>query len=173
MGNLSQLPAISDPDLRWAALLTGMALSEKDCAELFRTLRISGRRSTRIAGIVGMSEQLNEYDDHSFREGWTLAVLQRGRTLSEDWIEMNEACGNGSAADCMDWLEQLPVTSISDLNVRGDEMTRALGRRPGPWITEMLQRLLEAVAFGIVPNDKSALLSVAAKESAESREEER
>ncbi|WP_239614214.1 CCA tRNA nucleotidyltransferase [Cohnella mopanensis] len=173
MGNLSQLPSISDTDLRWAALLTGMALSEGDCLELCQKLRLSGRRSLRIAGIVGLNGQLDFTDEDSLWESWTLAVLARGRSIAEDWIGMSEGCENEAVPSFKIWLEEMPVTAIADLNVRGDELSRFLNRRPGPWVAEMLQSLLEGVAFGTLLNDKSSLLSEAAIQSTESREEER
>jgi tRNA nucleotidyltransferase (CCA-adding enzyme) len=58
-------------------------------------------------------------------------------------------------------LEELPITSISELNIRGDELSGLLGKSPGPWIAVLLRHLLEAVVFEQLPNEKYALLSAA------------
>jgi tRNA nucleotidyltransferase (CCA-adding enzyme) len=152
-----------------------MALSEEDGLELCRKLRISSRRTHRITGIVGLNGDLDVADEDldSLWESWILAVLAHGRTIAEDWIEMSEGCGNEAVPTFKNWLEEMPVTAIAELNIRGDELSRFLNRRPGPWVAEMLHYLLEAVAFGRLPNDNGSLLSEAAIRSKESREEER
>lgn len=161
LGNqLLQLPLISDPDLRWAALLSGFGISEKDSEALCRTLRMSGRRITRISHIVGFNERLNDADSTSTKDNWIFAVLAYGRTISEDWMDMAEA-GDRHVDEEKSWLEELPATSITELQIRGDELSSLLGKAPGPWITELLRFLLEEVAFDRVPNEKITLLSLA------------
>ncbi|TFE30032.1 CCA tRNA nucleotidyltransferase [Cohnella luojiensis] len=165
MGNMLQLPLISDADLRWAALIAGIGMSEEDCTALCRTLRISGRRAARIAGVAGFNEKLGYYDDHSLRVGWIRTVLAYGRSIAEDWLTVNEVCDpDSSAKEKTLWLNELSVTSVQELAVKGDELCSYLGRSPGPWIAALLQQLLEEVALGGIPNDKGSLLW-AAKES--------
>ncbi|MCD9021163.1 CCA tRNA nucleotidyltransferase [Cohnella silvisoli] len=160
--DLLYLPLIADPDLRWAALFAGMGLSEKDSMEICGIFRISGRRTTRIAGVVGMSEQLTAFEEHSleYKEQWIRLVLAYGRTIAEDWLELNESC-KATRLEESSWLEEMPAASISELDVRGDELSRLLDKSPGPWIAELLERLLEEVALGCLPNDKGSLLATA------------
>lgn len=169
-GNLARLPLLTDPDLRWAALFIGMGISERDSVELCRTLCISSRRSARISGIVGLNEQLSGSEYNSRNNAWTRAVLHYGRSLAEDWITIHEAGGDldGVLVE-QEWLNELAITSVSELDVRGDELVSYLGHPPGPWIASMLQHLLELVAVGEIPNDKGSLL-LAAKESLANRE---
>ncbi|WP_256757331.1 CCA tRNA nucleotidyltransferase [Cohnella sp. WQ 127256] len=163
-GNILNLPLLFDPDMRWAALLIGMRISEEDSDELCHTLRMSGRRSTRIVGIVGMNEQMVTYEELSFKEGWIRVVLAYGRSIAEDWLEINEVCNGVFVPEAREWLSEILVSTISELNVRGDELVSYIGQAPGPWIAITLQELLEDVALGYVPNDKGSLL-VAAKEN--------
>jgi tRNA nucleotidyltransferase (CCA-adding enzyme) len=167
LGNLLQLPMLPDPDLRWAALLTGAGINEEDGAELFRSLRFSGKRSDRITGIVGINEMLSAYDENSLRTGWVYAVLDYGRASAEDWCSINEMLDE-PIAGARNWLTEMPIVSVSELNVRGDELARSLDKPPGPWIATMLEELLEEVAFGSIPNDKESLL-FAAKHGLESK----
>jgi tRNA nucleotidyltransferase (CCA-adding enzyme) len=155
---LLELPLIADPDLRWAAMLSAMGVSEKDTLELCQTLRLSGRRMVRIAGMVGMNDRLNPSDTDVSEDQWISAVLAYGRTSAEDWLAMTEVGDNPRHIE-RDWLKDMQVTSVSELNIRGDELAGLLGKPPGPWIALLLQELLEAVAFGHLPNDKKELQS--------------
>jgi tRNA nucleotidyltransferase (CCA-adding enzyme) len=160
--HLQDLPLISEPDLRWSALFIGMGLGEQDCIEICRTLRISGRRMARIAAVVGMSERLSAFEEHSdaYADGWIRTVLTYGRPIAEDWLALYESC-EGKQLEERKWLEGMPAYSILELNVRGDELASFLGRSSGPWIAQLLRRLLEEVALGHLSNDKESLLSAA------------
>jgi tRNA nucleotidyltransferase (CCA-adding enzyme) len=155
---LLDLPLIADPDLRWAAMLSAMGVCEKDSLELCQTLRLSGRRMARIAGVVGMNDRLNASDTDISEDQWISAVLAYGRRSAEDWLAMTEV-GDNPRHNERDWLKDMQVTSVSELNIRGDELAVLLGKPPGPWIALLLRDLLEAVAFGDLPNDKKELQS--------------
>jgi tRNA nucleotidyltransferase (CCA-adding enzyme) len=160
--HLLVLPLITETDLRWSALCIGLGLGEQDGLELCRTLRFSGRRTARISAVVGMSERLSAFEEHSdaYVEGWIRTVLAYGRPIAEDWLALHEA-SKGMRLEERDWLEGMPVCSVQELNVRGDELTRFLGRSSGPWIADLLRRLLEEVALGNLSNDKESLLLAA------------
>ncbi len=159
-GVLLDLPLISDPDLRWAALLVGNSISEKDSLELCRTLRLNGRRTARIAGVVGISERLSAFEGHSHKDGWIRAVLAYGRSIAEDWLTLRED-SNVPSSEERTWLSEMPVSSVSELTIRGDELSGFLGKAPGPWIAALLRQLLEEVALERIRNDKIELLSAA------------
>ncbi|WP_373229682.1 CCA tRNA nucleotidyltransferase [Cohnella sp.] len=157
---LLELPLITDPDLRWAALLSGFGIREKDCEDLCRTLRFSGRRIARISSVVGFNERMNELGSFSTKDHWFSAVLAYGRTTSQDWLDMAEA-GNRVAAEERGKLAKPAAASISELHIRGNELSSFLGKPPGPWIADLLRYLLEEVAFERVPNERAALLAAA------------
>jgi tRNA nucleotidyltransferase (CCA-adding enzyme) len=157
LGNrLLQLPLITDIDLRWALLLSGFGVTEQDCIELCRTLRLSGRRMNRISGVVGLNDWMLAQSYSDPRENWIHAILAYGRNLAEDWLDMAEA-GNSEVDEERSWLTELPAASIAELNIRGDELSAVLSKAPGPWITRSLQYLLEEVALGRLSNEQSAL----------------
>jgi tRNA nucleotidyltransferase (CCA-adding enzyme) len=56
------------------------------------------------------------------------------------------------------WTAGLPLRSLAELAVTGKELSEALEKRPGPWLGELLQRLLQVVAAGDLLNDKQLLL---------------
>ena len=94
------------------------------------------------------------------KDEWIRAVLAYGRSTAENWLVITKQ-GITYSLEEREWLEELPITSISELKIRGDELTSMLGKSPGPWIADLLQHLLEAVAFEQLPNDKNSLLSAA------------
>ncbi len=52
----------------------------------------------------------------------------------------------------------MPLTSLSELAVTGNELAEALDKHPGPWLGKMLNALLQAAASGDLLNDKQLLL---------------
>lgn len=58
------------------------------------------------------------------------------------------------------WIAQMPIHSLHQLAVNGNDLL-LLKEKGGPWIGEVLNRLLCDVATGKLSNDKSELLTIA------------
>jgi tRNA nucleotidyltransferase (CCA-adding enzyme) len=56
------------------------------------------------------------------------------------------------------WLDEMPAAALAQLAVDGSDVARTLGREPGPWLGNLLGRLLEDVALGDVANERDRLL---------------
>ncbi|MNP59962.1 CCA-adding enzyme [compost metagenome] len=56
------------------------------------------------------------------------------------------------------WIAQMPLKSLSELAVTGNELAEVLEKRPGPWLGNMLSALLQATASGDLLNNKQELL---------------
>ncbi|OKP84490.1 hypothetical protein A3848_24775 [Paenibacillus sp. P32E] len=56
------------------------------------------------------------------------------------------------------WTAGMPLHTLAELAVTGRELATVLHKRPGPWLGELLQRLLMAAAAGDIPNDNRLLL---------------
>jgi hypothetical protein len=69
------------------------------------------------------------------------------------------------------WLREMPAAAVAGLAVRGDELVRLTGRRPGPWVASALAALLERVALGELPNEAAPLLQAAAAAAAVAEED--
>lgn len=52
----------------------------------------------------------------------------------------------------------MPLTTLAELAVSGNEVADALQKRPGPWLGQLLGRLLLAAAAGDLANDNQLLL---------------
>lgn len=59
------------------------------------------------------------------------------------------------------WTAEMPLYTLAELAVTGNELAGALNKRPGPWLGERLQQLLLAAAAGDIPNDNQSLLQEA------------
>lgn len=62
------------------------------------------------------------------------------------------------AVPAKEWIAQMPLKSLSELAVTGNELAEALEKRPGPWLGNMLSALLQATASGDLLNNKQELL---------------
>ncbi|WP_410514839.1 CCA tRNA nucleotidyltransferase [Paenibacillus sp. BR2-3] len=119
------------------------------------------------------------------RRRWIAAVLAYGPDAACGWLALLRVLPPGSAsAACVPqpevpaegtfapepedfpsmaetWMSQMPVTSLAGLVVGGKDLTENLNRRPGPWVGEILDKLLLAAAAGDIPNDRQLLLAEA------------
>lgn len=169
-----RLSGMDGADIRWAAYWIGAGATEQEAVAACKTLRMSGKRAVRISGVVGVERRLSATAGHGAddkrtlallegcdRVAWIEAVLAFGKPAAEDWLAIREAVRGGEGSVEREWLAAMPITRVAELAVRGDELSKAIGRAPGPWVAESLNRLLANVAFGRVDNAKDALLEAA------------
>ncbi len=146
---------IGDPDVRWAAWLIRTEASAEDAETFCRTLRFSAARQTRIRAAVAFDRRLS--DKPGDRTAFKTAVLDFGRQAALDWL------GSKTKPDpYQGWLQEMNVYTLGQLAVKGDEIARALGKPPGPWLAPLLRRLLTDAAFGRTANTREALMRAAA-----------
>ncbi|WP_256701650.1 hypothetical protein [Paenibacillus sp. P3E] len=84
-------------------------------------------------------------------------AAQRPNTLAPD----APAAQRSNAPDIpalWSWTAGMPLHTLAELAVTGRELATVLHKRPGPWLGELLQRLLMAAAAGDIPNDNRLLL---------------
>ena len=182
---------VPDAALRWAMLLHDIgkpdcftvdehgvghfyghpARSAELAEEICRRLRMDKKSAQRIVTLVRWHDR-----DIPRTEK---AVARAARQLGEDTLRQllavkradNRAQSHlcrGRAADIDraeaildDLVARRSCFSLRDLAVRGDDLT-ALGLH-GPAVGETLQKLLDAVMDGSVPNERPALLALAQK----------
>lgn len=147
-----------EADVRWAALLIALGASEQVSRDFCRTLRISGRRASRIAAIAGFHERQTASGAAIDRADWIAAVLAYGVPAANDWLAIR---GGERFEQLREWLAQMPISAAAELAVKGDELAQWLRKSPGPWVADLLGRLLTDVALGRVPNEKQQLLRAA------------
>jgi tRNA nucleotidyltransferase (CCA-adding enzyme) len=136
---------------------------------LLERLHHPARESAVIVRLV--AEHMFQYE-----EAWTDAAVRRfvrrvGPDLIADLLRLRQAdnIGSGLVADAgaLDVLREridrelssgVPMR-LADLAVDGDDLLRELGRAPGPWLGELLERLLESVVNDPSRNTPACLLA--------------
>ena len=149
-----------DPTLALAAL--ARSLGEEGTAALFRTLktdRKSEKRASRAVAAYYAGPPTDLASAGSF-------VVDFGETAVRDAASLAGAYGDPKAAEVKGILDGFFATgrptTLGALAVRGDDLT-SLGIPEGPGLKETLTALLESAARGEIPNERDALLALAAR----------
>lgn len=164
-------------DIRWALLIHGCGITGSDADKLLREWTFSNRRREMILGLLSFQEAWVRHAEgiqsDTERSLWIKLVLKYGADTAEEWLCMQEAVQTAEQAvgksstegisvkQARQWLREMQVRSLKDLQVTGSELLQALGRRGGPWMGKVLQELLEKSANGTLPNDREFLIEEA------------
>jgi hypothetical protein len=57
-----------------------------------------------------------------------------------------------------DWLNDMPVRRLEELDLNGKELLAHLNRSAGPWVSQVLTHLLQKTALKRLCNEKQELL---------------
>ena len=143
----------------------GAAMAEA----MLHRLRHPGREVERIGHLI--REHMFHYE-----RAWSDAAVRRflkrvGQDDVDDLLRLRQAdsLGSGLAADAGELAELrerlahqraagVPLT-LAELAVDGNDLQRELGRVPGPWLGELLQRLLDSVVNDPTRNTRARLLT--------------
>lgn len=160
--------------LRWALLLHALKQSAQEADELLRAWTFPGTTRTAVAQVLRVREAWTAALEavppgepggtDLLRRRWIAAVLAFGVEAAEGWLALlavlpaDTSAANDLIHAAKLWISQMPLTKLAELDLTGHELVKALDQRPGPWLGQMLNDLLFAVASGDLPNDKSILL---------------
>jgi tRNA nucleotidyltransferase (CCA-adding enzyme) len=104
---------------------------------------------------------------------WKRAAVQFGKETMLNWlhvmqleqidvdIDMQESKSAVLASFLEkgeEWLSEMRVETLADLDIDGSDLIVQFGLPAGPWVSEMLHRLLLDTAFGNARNQKNLLL---------------
>ena len=189
------------PVLRWAMLLhdagkpaaftldengVGHAyghqkLSEEIAAALFDRMRFDNATRERALLLIRhhddamrpearlLTRQLNRFGEETVRQ---LIAVHCADAKARGIAPPEEA--DARAREMTEALDSLlaakPCFSLGSLAVKGSDLIAA-GLKPGKTMGETLQRLLEAVMDGEIPNEREPLLSLALKDARHNEEE--
>ncbi|OXM88037.1 CCA tRNA nucleotidyltransferase [Paenibacillus rigui] len=182
--DLNPLMKIAAPAARWAAIYLTIAGDADSVEEDLKRLTFSKQQIKDIVWIVAASiyivEQAVIYNKgadencDSLERSWKLAALQYG--TKSMWELHSLICLDSAAAllpsfpsglleslaaNGADWLEELQITSLSELQLSGKDLLIHLNRKGGPWMSAVLQHLLEQTALGHIENQTEPLLEEA------------
>lgn len=172
---LSHMPA--DPqELRWSLLLQGLGISGYEAEARMKAWTFSNQVAETTADIIRFDEawgeikaRLGASGSDRLRRSWIELQLHYGQMISQLWLERERqwlSCRGSAGKEAllrlneeeMRWNRDVPVHELKELAIRGGDVLAALGQRGGPWLGDLMKRLLQLVAVGDVPNEKELLL---------------
>jgi tRNA nucleotidyltransferase (CCA-adding enzyme) len=105
---------------------------------------------------------------------WKRAAVQFGKAALLGWLQIKQLEVVDNTEDAAipikqsifaiflkngnDWISEMPVEILAELDILGSDLIEYFGLPAGPWVSEMLHRLLLDAAFGNARNQKSHLL---------------
>jgi tRNA nucleotidyltransferase (CCA-adding enzyme) len=91
--------------------------------------------------------------------GWLqLKQIETMETLEGQSIDMKQAIYAAFLDHGVDWISEMPVETLAELDIIGSDLVEHFELTAGPWVSEVLHRLLLDAAFGNARNQKSHLL---------------
>lgn len=159
-------------DLRWAAVWIDSLVPLEEVRQIHRLLRFSKNRSKQIEAILAIHDVMiaaaQQADERHIRLDWVKAVIRYGKSSAKEWLTVAEAFTGEhlSSQDrvlkrCGEWLEEISVCKLKQLQVTGSDLATHLKMNAGPWVSELLNRLLLGTASGELENVKLNLLQQA------------
>lgn len=180
--NLQALDKLEDPIQRWILLVLEAGLEPEEARELLRLMTFSLRDLERVAKAAelyqwaakyswtpSMSETLPDMEACTGPELLKLAALRLGREAAADVLAVLKGLERAGLPvppgllllhqEGQGWLAQMPLADMKELALAGGELIQASGRKPGPWVSQAMSRLLKLAAAGRIPNSKEDLLA--------------
>lgn len=156
--NFAQLrgPAIPTERQAWTLLMTLLDLDSTAIRHFMKEWKCSNQLMKEVIQMVpALQFRLkNEWDN------WTLYQLGRELALSVEYLlHYFEQKPNLEKVRLL--YQFLPIYSLKDLAVKGNEVMENFDYPRGPWISTTLNKLEQAVVAGKLENNKQALLSFA------------
>ena len=134
-----------------------MGIEVAEVSPFLRQWKVSNefRRECRelVWGIKRRKEQL-------FTPMDLYRLQEHALTVEEILPYYNQA---GQVGVTKEAVAALPIHKLSDLAVNGNDLLQASGRKPGPWLKEVLSYLEQAVVEKRSENDQTTLLRLAAE----------
>lgn len=163
---LHRLGDIQDPFARWIGWFTRMELSAEEAEAVCEALRTPKSFRDRIARGILFHSGLKDVPSEVQRRAWTERVLRYGKDSALSWLQCAPLFSSTAEEKQYEayvkhgetWLEQMAVFDVKDLEIRGNIILSATGRKGGPWLSALLSRLLLETALGELENEHDALL---------------
>ncbi|MDN4593259.1 CCA tRNA nucleotidyltransferase [Polycladomyces subterraneus] len=149
---------------RWGLLLHACHVPPERAAAHLRLLRLKSADVKMIGGIYQLAFDCPNWQMISPTEGKRLLFRQGTEPVLQS-LQWSRVMGHidTETAERLEvlferWAKEMPVRQLSDLAIDGSDLIRATGCPPGRWVGQALAYLLEQVALGRLPNDRSRLL---------------
>ncbi|MWV44685.1 CCA tRNA nucleotidyltransferase [Paenibacillus sp. HJL G12] len=166
---LDEIPS-EEAIIRWAFLLRACGLNAEEAHRVLRHWTFANSTRKQIADILSVGEETAAFNttgkNSSCKEYWISIVLKYGREAAERWLLMIDFIGlNASAAypvelisDFKAWTKEMGIYRLSELAISGKDLLEVSGLKGGPWVSEIMSKLLVMVASQALPNNREQLI---------------
>mgnify|MGYP001356935301 CR=1 FL=1 len=160
---LQRVDQVRDRRVRWSLLLYLCRVPSEEAKSYLAGFRLPSKEVRKIALIyqLALAERFPWTDSTAGKKKLLrmgLEPIQAALTTASKiggWSRREEET---SLAELCKWYQEMPVHSSRELAVNGRQLSKAVGRTPGPWTGRVLRSLTEAVALGEIPNRQDALI---------------
>jgi tRNA nucleotidyltransferase (CCA-adding enzyme) len=170
-------------EARWVYLIHMSGLTTEQARSFFQTLTFSKKRTDELCKIIEFKEWMftragreADYTKDDLKEAVVIGAVSMGTAPAVIWIELlkqihvlgaltsimpgwNDSLLKLVIAHGMEWVQGMPVSSVKELDIGGQELQ--LIAPPGPWMRIVLDKLLVDTALQRIPNQKASLLKQA------------
>lgn len=164
-GFLSRIGDIPSKEtaVRWALLMLACGFSGQEAGNLMRQYTFSNDARERVEALLYLDEEVKGLSrDTHLREQWVGLVLKYGQETVRRWLLLCSVLpqeNSGTAADellahGLDWMDEMKIFHLHELQIGGSDLIAISGKRGGPWVGELLKQLLFKAAAGMLPNTK-------------------
>lgn len=164
------------PELRWSLLLQALEVSGEASAGLMKEWTFSNAVAQMTAALVRFDElwitvKMSGMEERLKRQKWIELQLSFGKVVAATWLARQETLLRDGGSDPTaterlkllmqeeaNWHEEAVIHTLQELAVTGGDVMQHLGKRGGPWLGELMNRLLLRVAAGDWANERETLL---------------
>ncbi len=157
--------------LRWTLIMLALGLNDEEARQAMKQWTFSNAAVDHVVKLLRLHERLatNELDETRAQQTLISGVLQYGRETAELWRDLYPALSDSELTDTLrllyeripQWISDMHVYQLADLCVNGQDVLSALSTRGGPWLGQLMQQLLLAVASGELANKREEILNYA------------
>ncbi|MGI2295842.1 CCA tRNA nucleotidyltransferase [Paenibacillus sp. GXUN7292] len=167
LDKLRSLHRLDKLDLRWAAFFIA-ALNLSAAEHWLEQLRFSNSRKSQImlilrlhASAVEIKNKEGEISSHE----WAAIIIEYGKQTVYYWLHITEALLNHSQLpfalaelkQLKDHADLIPLSTLKELAITGKDLQQIMNKPAGPWVKQLLQKLLLSAALGEVSNNYDQL----------------
>ncbi|MBB3127696.1 tRNA nucleotidyltransferase (CCA-adding enzyme) [Paenibacillus rhizosphaerae] len=162
LSRIGEIPS-SEAAVRWALLMIACGLSGQDAGNVMRQYTFSNEARERVEALLYLDTDVKGLSRETpLREQWVGLVLKYGGESVRRWLLLCSVLPQehrGTAADELlahgrEWMDAMKIFRLHELQIGGSDLIAISGKRGGPWVGELLKRLLFKVAAGMLPNTK-------------------
>ncbi|MFD0680885.1 MULTISPECIES: CCA tRNA nucleotidyltransferase [unclassified Paenibacillus] len=171
--------SLKEPLYKWAYLYLCIGVSAAEAELELRQLTFSKQQLEQVRQIIAVAHHLSRQltdktDEAALQEAWKLSAVTYGQqavvglheivTAAPEVLARFEVEAKWSEIlikSGLDWLKDMPVHSLEDLELGGKELLAHISKPAGPWVSRVLAHLLREAALQRLTNERDLLLAEA------------